>query len=84
VALIGASPSAFGTVLSQSAWLPVLRLLRVDLWTEGRLLVPRAQSAFGEDGTLADPAIREQLAAFLQGFAAFARPSSRGPTARPA
>jgi NAD(P)H-dependent FMN reductase len=84
VALIGASPGGFGTVLSQSAWLPVLRTLRVDLWTEGRLLVPRAGSAFDEDGTLTDPAIREQLAAFLQGFAAFARQSSRRPTARPA
>ncbi len=32
VALLGASPSGFGTVLSQAAWLPVLRTLRMQLW----------------------------------------------------
>ncbi len=36
-AIIGASPGAFGTILSQSGWLPVLRTLGVQLWTGGRL-----------------------------------------------
>jgi NAD(P)H-dependent FMN reductase len=43
VAIMGASPGAFGTVLAQSAWLPVLRTLGVNLWTAGRLVVPRAR-----------------------------------------
>src|SRR5262252_3038230 len=34
VALIGASPGGFGTILSQNAWLPVLRTLGADLWSE--------------------------------------------------
>ena len=38
-ALIGASPGAFGTTLSQSAWLPVLRTLGAQLWFGGRLMV---------------------------------------------
>src|SRR5882724_4917868 len=46
VALMGASPGGFGTILSQSAWLPVLRTLGVDFWSEGRLLVARAQGEF--------------------------------------
>ncbi len=58
VALIGASPGAFGTILSQSAWLPVLRTLGTELWSEGRLLVSRAPSVFAEDGTLSDPQIQ--------------------------
>ena len=77
VALMGASPGGFGTILSQNAWLPVLRTLGVDFWTEGRLLVSRAQTLFQEDGTIADQKIREQLRTFLHGFAAFAG-SSRG------
>jgi len=40
VALMGASPSGFGTILSQNAWLPVLSALAVDLWFEGRLWCP--------------------------------------------
>jgi chromate reductase len=72
VALMGASPGNFGTILSQNAWLPVVRTLRAELWTEGRMLVSRAQSAFNPDGTLADPKAEEQLRKFVQGFAAFA------------
>ena len=41
-AIIGASPGAFGTVLSQAAWLPVLRTLGTQLWSGGRIAVARA------------------------------------------
>jgi chromate reductase, NAD(P)H dehydrogenase (quinone) len=75
VALMGASPGGFGTVLAQSAWLPVLRTLGAELWSGGRLLVSRAQGVFGEDGTLADQKVGEQLRTFVQGFAAFVRSS---------
>ncbi|HCL66117.1 MAG TPA: NADPH-dependent FMN reductase [Rhizobium sp.] len=71
VALIGASPGGFGTILSQNAWLPVLRTLGTDLWS-GRLLVSRATSVFDEDGNLTDPKIQEQLQTFLKDFADFA------------
>ena len=77
VALIGASPGGFGTLLSQNAWLPVLRTLRAQFWSEGRLTVSRAGGVFGADGTLADAAIRAQLAAFMHGFAAFAQANAR-------
>lgn len=73
VAIIGASPGGFGTVLSQSAWLPVLRTLGAVTWNGGRLLVPHAGSAFDAAGTLTDPKIAGHLAAFLAGFSAFAR-----------
>jgi chromate reductase, NAD(P)H dehydrogenase (quinone) len=77
VALMGASPGGFGTILSQNAWLPVLGTLGAELWSEGRLLVSRAHTILGEDGTVSDPKIAEQLRSFLQGFATFAR-SPRG------
>lgn len=73
VALMGASPGGFGTILSQSAWLPVLRTLGTRLWSEGRLLVSHASSVFDADGKITDPKIIEQLETFLQGFVAFAR-----------
>jgi len=77
VGLIGASPGGFGTLLAQNAWLPVFRTLGARLWSEGRLVVPRAQAVFAADGTLADPKVRAGLAAFLEGFAAFVRSNAR-------
>ena len=72
VALMGASPGGFGTILSQNAWLPVFRTLAARHWTGGRLLVSGAGRVFDEDGTLADEAIRERLEHFLTGFVGFA------------
>lgn len=70
VALIGASPGGFGTILAQDAWLPVLRTLGTRPWFGGRLLVSRAGKVFNESGDLTDDAIRAQLRNFMSGFAA--------------
>ncbi len=72
VALIGASPSGFGTILGQSAWLPVLRTLGAQLWTGGRLQVSRAAGVFDADGNLTDPKVRDALRQFVEGFVRFA------------
>ena len=72
VAILGASPGPFGTVMSQAAWLPVLRTLGTRPWYEGRLMVSRAGSAFDAAGELTDESVRGQLRGFLAGFAAFA------------
>ncbi len=68
---MGASPGGFGTILSQNAWLPVLRTLGTNPWFGGRLLVSRAQTVFDEHGSLKDEAIRKQLEQFLHGFVQF-------------
>jgi chromate reductase len=73
VAILGASPGGFGTVLSQNAWLPVLRTLGTTPWYGGRLLVPRAGSVFDEAGRLASDTTKEQLRQFIEGFVAFVR-----------
>jgi len=78
VAVMGASPGAFGTILSQNAWLPVFRTLGAQWWSEGRLLVSRAQTAFDADGNLSDPKLRETLRAFLEGYAKFVDATRRG------
>ena len=77
VALMGASPGGFGTVLSQNAWLPVFRTLGARLWSEGRLLVSRAQGVFDADGRLTDPKVRDALRGFLEGYVKFVE-SNRG------
>jgi NAD(P)H-dependent FMN reductase len=71
-AVIGASPGGFGTILSQAAWLPVLRTLGARHWNGGRLLVSRASQVFDAEGAIADPKVAEQLAQFVAGFARFA------------
>ncbi|HEU5293637.1 MAG TPA: NADPH-dependent FMN reductase [Burkholderiaceae bacterium] len=77
VAVIGASPGGFGTIMAQNNWLPVLRTLGARHWSGGRLMVSRAQSVFGPDGTLQDEATRKQLAEFVHGFAQFVARSRR-------
>jgi chromate reductase, NAD(P)H dehydrogenase (quinone) len=77
VALIGASPGGFGTVLSQNAWLPVLRTLGTEFWSEGRLLVSQATNVFSAEGKLTDQAIIDQLRTFMQRFTEFAQSSRR-------
>ncbi|HSR65487.1 MAG TPA: NADPH-dependent FMN reductase [Xanthomonadaceae bacterium] len=72
-AVIGASPGGFGTILSQAAWLPVLRTLGTRQWAGGRLMVSRAQTVFDAQGALTDDATRQRLAEFVRGFAAFAQ-----------
>lgn len=71
-AVIGASPGNFGTILSQTAWLPILRTLGTRHWSGGRLMVSRAQTVFDTNGALTDQAVAAKLREFVQGFAAFA------------
>ncbi len=70
VALIGASPGGFGTILAQNAWLPVLRTLGCELWTGGRLMVSRAGGVFDAEGALTDAAVKKMLGDYLAGFVA--------------
>lgn len=72
-AVMGASPGGFGTILSQDAWLSVLRTLGTRPWFEGRLMVSRATTLFDADGKLTDEPTRERLKSFLAGFAEFAQ-----------
>jgi chromate reductase len=71
VAVMGASPGGFGTLLSQTAWLPVLKTLGTAAYFGGRLQVSRATDVFDANGELVDERIREQLKKFLAGFCEF-------------
>ena len=71
VALIGATPGGFGTAMAQSAWLPVLRTLRMRPYFQGRLMVSRATELFDKQGRLTDDKTRASLETFLEGFFEF-------------
>jgi len=71
VAIMGATPGHNGTLLSQTAWLPVLRTLQTRPWFGTRLLVSGAAKVFDEKGDLIDNTVREQLKTFMAGFEKF-------------
>lgn len=71
VALAGASPSGFGTVLAQSAWLPVFKTLGTQVWSGGRLFVSRAHTLVDAQGNLSDATTRDSVRQFVGGFVAF-------------
>jgi chromate reductase len=73
VAILGASPGGFGTLLSQNAWLPVLRTLGTKPWFGGRLLVSCAGTVFDLSGAIIDAKVLEQLKQFVHGFTEFVR-----------
>jgi NAD(P)H-dependent FMN reductase len=72
VGVIGASPGAYGTLLSQTAWLQVLRTLRTRPYFGELLYVGGATKVFDASGRLVDDAIRKRLRAYMEGFVAFA------------
>lgn len=73
VAIIGASPGGFGTILAQNAWLPVFRTLGTRPWFGGRMMVSRAHTLMDADHELENEETRKQLASFLAGFVDFVR-----------
>lgn len=70
LALMGASPGGFGTLLAQAAWLPVLKSLGVQVWPGKSLMLSRAHQSIGADGEIVDEAALKTIADFVAGYAA--------------
>lgn len=70
LALMGASPGGFGTLLAQAAWLPVLKSLGVQVWPGKSLMLSRAHQSIGADGEIVDEAALKTIANFVAGYAA--------------
>lgn len=71
VALMGASPSGFGTHNGQTAWLPIFRLLNMRPFFQQRLTIAHAMDLFDDQGNLTDEKTKTQLKEFLAGFVDF-------------
>ena len=71
VAIIGTSPGRFGTLLSQTAWLPVVRTLGMRPFYGSNLYVSDAAKVFDAEGQLVNADVRALLAKFLEGYAQF-------------
>lgn len=70
LALMGASPGGFGTLLAQAAWLPVLKSLGVQVWPGKSMVLSRAHQTIGADGEIVDEAALKTIADFVAGYAA--------------
>ena len=75
--VIGATPGMGGTILSQASWLPVLRVLGVLPWFEGRVIVSGAGKVFDDGGRIVDPGTADRLRVYTEGFAAFVQQRRR-------
>ena len=71
VGLIGATPGMQGTLLSQTAWLPVFRTLGMRPYFGQNLYVGNASKVFDASGNLVDDAIQKRLKSYMDGFVAF-------------
>lgn len=71
LALTGATPGGGGTISAQTALLPTLRALGVNLWNGPRLFVSGAGKAFDEDLNLVDAALESRVREFVSGFVGF-------------
>lgn len=71
VAIIGTSPGRFGTLLSQTAWLPVVRTLGMRPFYGSNLYVSDAAKVFDAEGQLVNADVRALLTKFLEGYAQF-------------
>jgi len=71
VAVMGATPGGFGTVLAQNSLLPLLRTLKTRPWFEGRLMVSRAHTLVDDEGRISDEEALKRLEHFVSGFISF-------------
>jgi chromate reductase, NAD(P)H dehydrogenase (quinone) len=70
-AVFGATPSGYGTALSQNAWLSSFKHLGVDLFVGGRVTVSRVHELLDDKGEISDEATLKHVADFVQAFARF-------------
>jgi NAD(P)H-dependent FMN reductase len=75
--IVGATPGMGGTILSQASWLPVLRVLGVLPYFEGRVIVSGAGKVFDESGRIVDAGTSERVRTYAEGFAAFVQQHRR-------
>ena len=64
--IVGATPGMGGTILSQASWLPVLRVLGVMPYFEGRVIISGAAKVFDEAGHIVDARTGDRVRAYAE------------------
>jgi chromate reductase, NAD(P)H dehydrogenase (quinone) len=77
VGMMGASPGRFGTLLSQTAWLPVLKTLGARPWFGQSLYIGGANKLFDPAGALIDDESRKRVQSYIRGFCEFMSSAQR-------
>lgn len=72
-ALMGASPSGFGTVFAQTAWLPIIHYFRLRPCFANSLYVSSAHEKFDENLNLKDEMVKNNLKKLVDDFINFIR-----------
>ena len=71
VGVMGATPGPGGTRLSQTAWLPIFRLLNMRPFFGKSVFLNGAGQAFDAQGRLTDEKLRDVVKQFMSGLARF-------------
>lgn len=71
VGIVGASPSGFGTVFAQTAWLPILRYLKVQPFFAQPLFVSQANQSFDEKGKVVNDELHTLIKRYMADFYQF-------------
>ncbi len=75
-ALIGASPSGFGTLHAQTAWLPIIRYFRLRPCFANAIYVSAAHEKFDANLQLQDETIKNNLKKFVADYVSFIQEQS--------
>jgi NAD(P)H-dependent FMN reductase len=75
--IVGATPGAGGTRLSQTAWLPVVRQLGARPFFAKAVYLANARTTFDEAGHIVDDKLRDVVQKYVEGFVDFARKNRR-------
>lgn len=70
-ALMGASPGRFGTLNAQTAWLPLIRYLKLRPCFANSLFVSAAHEQFDKELQLSSAMVQNNLENFIKDFLAF-------------
>lgn len=71
-ALMGITPGGFGTLSAQTAWLPLIRYLKLRPYFANNLLISSGKQYFNEQGQASDELV-QKVKPFVEGFIDFVK-----------
>lgn len=69
--LVGASAGRAGTLLAQTAWLPILRYFNAKAYFSKSLYISSAHTLFDNSGIIKDEETKKRIKEYIDGFCSF-------------